>query len=229
VSDGGTPERCRIVIHNIPTGSEQELVQTTDDPGEISWSWDDTEIAFFDHGISAVSVRNGVKRVLLPYPMRKIGGHEFTFGVWHPIQWLHDGKGLVVESNTEIPLKEPGTYHEQSNLLLVSGGDARMIEIGSQPAVSPTSDQIAYYAPEGIARINPDKTGKEVLAEAPRTMLFFKDDLFWKIVWSPDGKRLFFGTIVSENGHDNLYLLDVKSGRREQFLLHTSIAIRGWQ
>jgi len=60
-------------------------------------------------------------------------------------------------------------------------------------------------------------------------MLFFKDELFWNIVWSPDGKRLFFGTIVSEDRRDDLYLLDVKSSRREQFLSHTSITIRGWR
>jgi hypothetical protein len=60
-------------------------------------------------------------------------------------------------------------------------------------------------------------------------MLFFKEQLFGKIVWSPDGNRLFFGTIVSENRRDNLYLLELKSGRREPFLSHTSIAIRGWR
>jgi dipeptidyl aminopeptidase/acylaminoacyl peptidase len=228
VSDGDTPEHCRIVIHDILTGAERELVETADDPGEISWSWDDAEIAFFDHGISALSVRHGVKRLILSFPVKKIGDHEFTFWVWYPMQWLHNGKDLVVELNTEIPTKEPGTYNQQSNLLLVTGGNARMIDIGSQPAVSPISDRIAYYASEGVAAINPDKTGKAVLADAPRTLLFFKGELFWKIVWSPDGNRLFFGTIVSENRRDNLYLLDVKSGRREQFLSHTSIAIRGW-
>jgi hypothetical protein len=160
VSDGDTPQRCRIVIHDITTDIDRELIETADDPGEITWSWDDAEIAFFDHGISAVSARNGVKRVLLPFPMKKIGDHEFTFWVWYPVQWLHNGKDLVVELNTEIPTKEPGTYNQQSNLLLARGEDARMIDAGSQPAVSPLSDRIAYYAPEGVVAINPDKTGK---------------------------------------------------------------------
>jgi hypothetical protein len=167
--------------------------------------------------------------VLLPFPMKKIGDHEFTFWVWYPMQWLHNGKDLVVELNTEIPTKEPGTYNQQSNLLLARGEDARMIDVGSQPAVSPLSDRIAYYAPEGVVAINPDKTGKAVLADPPRYMLFFKEELFGKIVWSPDGNRLFFGTIVSENRRDNLYLLELKSGRREPFLSHTSITIRGWR
>jgi hypothetical protein len=229
VADGDEPKHCHIVIHDIPTGVRRDLIETTDDPGEISWSWDDTEIAFFDHGISAVSVRDGAKRVLLPFPLKKIRNHEFTFGVWYPMQWLHNDKDLVVGLNTEIPTKEPGTYNQQSNLLLVSRGDARVIDIGSQPAVSPISDRIAYYVSEGVAAINADTTGKTVLGKAPGPILFSKDELFWKIVWSPDGNRLFFGTIVSENRRDNLYLLDVKSGRRKLFLSHTSITIRGWR
>ena len=228
VSDSDEPKHCRIVVRDVPTGVQRELIETADDPGEISWSWDYTEIAFLDHGISAVSVKDGVKRVILPSSMRKIGDQEFTFGVWYPMQWLHNNKDLVVELNTEIPTKEPGTYKQQSNLLLVSGGGARVIDIGSQPAVSPKSDRMAYYAPEGILATNVDATGKTVLTKAPGAV-FFKDELFWKIAWSPDGNRLFFGTIVSENRRDNLYLLDVKSGHREQFLSHTSITIRSWQ
>ena len=231
VSDGDTPKRCRIVIHDIATGAERELVETVGDPGEISWSWDDAEIAFFERGISTVSVRDAAKTILLPFPLKgKIGGLEFTY-FEGAMQWLRNGRDLVVELHTEIPTKEPGTYDQQSDLLLVSGGDAHLIDIGSHPAVSPISDRIAYDGPKGITTINADGTEKTVLAKAP-VVLFFggRDDSFGAgtIVWSPDARRLFFGEIVSENGKDNLYLLDVKSGRRDHFLSHTSIQIRGW-
>lgn len=102
-----------------------------------------------------------------------------------------------------------------------------MVDVGSRPSVSPISDRIAYYGRDGVVAVNADETGRSVLARAPGA-LFLKEDLFGNIVWSPDGNRLFFGTIVSENRNDNLYLLDVKSGRRERFLSHTSITIRGW-
>jgi hypothetical protein len=229
VSDSEKPKRCQIVVQDMRTGVQRELIETTDDPGEISWSWDDNEIVFFDQGVSAVSVRDEVKRMLLPFPLNKIGGREFTFWVWYPMQWLHNDKDLVVELQTEIPTKEAGTFTEQSNLLLASGGEARVIDIGSQPAVSPISDRIAYYASKGVAAINADATGETVLGKAPGGLLFGKEKLFWRIVWSPDANRLFFGTIVSENRRDNLYLLDVKSGHREHFLSHTSITIRGWR
>ncbi len=187
------------------------------------------EIAYFDHGISAVSVRDDVKRVLLAFPLKKIGDHEFEFWVWYPMQWLHDDKGLVVELNTDIPTKQVGTYSRQANLLIIRGGEPHVLDIGSQPAVSPISNQIAYYDSAGIAAIDADIKEKRALDKAPRTMLFFKEELFGSIVWSPDANRLFFGTIVSENRSDNLYLLDVKSGHSEQFLSHTSITIRGWR
>ena len=228
VSNSETLGRCRIVIHDIRTSMEKVLIETSDDPGEISWSWDDAEIAYFENGISAVSVRDDVKRVLLSFPSKKIGDHEFEFWVWYPMQWLHDGRGLVVELNTDIPTKTAGTYSTQANLLIIRGGEAHVLDIGSQPAVSPISDQVAYYDSEGIAAINVDMKEKKVLDKAPRTMLFFKEELFGRIVWSPDANRLFFGTIVSENRSDNLFLLDVKSGHSEQFLSHTSIMIRGW-
>lgn len=228
VSDSDEPKRCRIVIHDIRTGAERELIETDSaDPGEISWSWNDSEISFLDHGISAVSVRDGINRVMIPFPLKKIGGHEYSPSVWCPMQWLHNDKDLVVELVTEIPTKEPGTYNQQSDVLFLSASDARVIDVGSEPAVSPISDRIAYCAPEDIAAINADNTGKTILAKAPGT-LFFKDECFGKITWSPDASRLFFGTVVSENRRDNLYLVDVKSGRREHFLSHTSITIRGW-
>jgi hypothetical protein len=229
VSDSDKPNRCRIVIDNVPTGSQRALIETTNDPGEISWSWDDAEIAFFDQGISAVSIRDGARRLLLAFPMKKIGDREFTYGVWDPMQWLHNGRDLVVELDTEIPTKEPGTYSQQSNLLLVSGGDAHVMDIGSHPAVSPSSDRVAYYASEGVVAINADTMGKTILAKAPGAIWFGKEYLFWNIVWSPDASRLFFGTIVSETRRDNLYLLDVKSGHSEKFLSRTSITIRGWR
>jgi hypothetical protein len=229
VTGSNMPKHCDIVIHDMSNGLQRELIETANDPGEISWSWDDTEIAFFDHGISAISVGDRTMRVLLPYPIGKIGGHEFTFGTWYPMQGLHNGKDLAVELNAEIPTKTSGEYHQQSNLLLVSGAVARVLDIGSQPSVSPITDWIAYYTSAGVTAINPDGTGKALLTKVPGDMLFSKaDELFSRIVWSPDGSRLFFGTIVSENRRDDLYLLDVKSGRREQFLSHTSITVRGW-
>lgn len=134
VSDGDAPN-CRIVIHDIPTGVERALIDTPNDPGEVSWSWSDAEIVFIDSGISAVALKDGVKRVLLPYPINKIAGREFELGTWYPMQWLHNGKDLVIELSIEISTENAGSYDQQPNLLLVSGGEAHVLDIGSQPCV----------------------------------------------------------------------------------------------
>jgi hypothetical protein len=198
----------------------------TGDPGEISWSWDDSEIAFFEHGICSVAVSSGHKRVLLPSEAIKDG--EFMFWVWYPMQWLHGNEYLVVELATDKPAKESGTHVDQSRLVVIKDGSARAIAIGSKPAVSPRSDKVAYYAGDSVAIINSDGTDKIELANAPREMFFFKEELFGNLVWSPDGSHLFFNTIVSENRRDKLYLLDVKAHRPDLFLSRTSITIRGW-
>jgi len=219
------PKHCRIVIHDIATGDERDLIETSGDPGEISWSWDDSEIAFCDHGIWSVSVSNGAKESLLRFPL-----DTYTqFSVWYAMQWLHKGRDLIIEVNRPIALKEPGAIRNVPNMLLARSREARLVDVGSEPSVSPLSDQIAYYAPQGIAVINADGTGRAVLAKAPRGFLLLREELFGRIAWSPDGKRLFFGTLVSDDYHDKVYLLDVKSGRRETFASRTSINIRSWR
>jgi hypothetical protein len=221
---------CRINIYDIPTAAERELVQVLGDPGEISWSWDGTEIAFYERGISAVSVRDGVRKVLLP--MNAFDGGRMQ---WYPMQWLHN-QDLVIELSKEIPVNKSGTsFVDQSSLFVVSRGALRLLAIGRSPAVSPLSDRIAYYASGRVvevngrvAAINADGTGRALLARAPRALPLFAHQFFGDIVWSPDGSRLFFGEMVSDTLSDDLHLLDVKSGRYEHFFSGTSIQIRGW-
>ena len=206
---------CRIVIFDTPTQTRLVLIQTTTDPGEISWSWDDSEIVFYDGGISAVSLNTKTRRHLASPP--KIAGRQFGFWVWYPMQLLKNGKDLIVELTDD-----------QSHVLRISRDEARILAVGSRPTVSPLFDRIAYQADDGIVAIRPDGTGRTLLTKPPRQLLFFKEEFFGRITWSPDSKRLFFGTIVSEDRHDNLYLLNVETGRRQQFLSGTSITIRGW-
>ncbi len=226
-SEGRALHNCRIAIHDLATGVGRTLIEMSDDPGEISWSWDDTKISYWDPavGLSEVSLTNARSRRL-----SYIIDRPLEFWVWYPMEWLHNNTDLVVEFNARVPTgKLGGEYRQQGNLLLVSRGGADLIDLGSDPAVSPLSDRIAYYTREGIVTINADGAGRTVLARAPRSALFFREDLWGKIVWSPDATQMFFGTVVSDDRSDKLYLLDVQSGRTRQFLSHTSIRIRGWR
>jgi Tol biopolymer transport system component len=227
VANGKTPHHCSIMIQDIPARTQRELIETEDDPGEISWSWDDTKLAFWDglHGLSAVRLADGHTR-LLPHDENE---RRLEFWVWYPMQWLHNNRDLVVEFDERVPTKNPGEYTEQPDLVLINRAGSRLIDQGSEPAVSPLGDQIAYYSRDGITTINADGTGRTVLAKPPRSPLFFREDVFGNLDWSPDASRLFFGTIVSEDRSDKLYLLDVKARRTHLFLAHTSIRIRGWR
>ncbi len=43
------------------------------------------------------------------------------------------------------------------------------------------------------------------------------------------GGRLFFLNMVSDNGADNIYVVDLRSGLRKLFLEKTTITILGWR
>ena len=222
-------KHCVIRIHDMETGKEDGLLVTNGDPGEISWSWHDQDIVFFDHGFAAVSVQAGIRQAPMPSPLERPSGKNYEHSVWDSMQWLHNDKDLVVTLDTEIPTKEAGTYIQGSDVLLIAQAETRVLDMGSGAAVSPSSDRIVYFGTKGVMSISPAAAEPTVLAKAPSSPLFSKEELFGTPVWSPDGNQLFIGTIVSENGRDKIYLLDVASGRYSRFLSHTSIAIRAWR
>jgi hypothetical protein len=223
VSESDANEGCRIVVYDLSTGARRTLVEIPDDPGEMVWSWDDSDIAFLKHGISSVSVKDGSKKTLA-IPIGDLEGKLLFITVGNTIQGLHKGEAFVAELNVGIPEKRPGVYKPQYEVFVVRDGDVHSLGFGHSPAVSPISNQIAYYSREGIVAINSDGTGRVVLSRQPLIGGFPNRG----IVWSPDGSRLLCGALESENGNDSVYMVDVKSGHRERFLSHTSIMIKGW-
>lgn len=214
---------CRIAIYDFASGSEWTLLTTSDDPGEISWSWDDSRIVYMDRwgeGLSEVSVATLARR--------KIPGGAGRWWVWYPTQWLHNERDLVIERSHEQPTGKPNEYTEQSDLFRLKKGSAERIAQGESPSVSPRSDRIAYFDGANVAIINADGTGKRIVARNPRTALFFRVDLAGPIVWSPDGEWLLFRSIEDEYGSGRLFMLDLESGKRSTLLRGTTISVRGW-
>ena len=226
VADGESEDRplrsCRIVIHELATGVDRTLIETNDDPGELSWSWDNTRILFFDppRGLSEVSVANSIAKPI----SRRTPGRFFA---WYPMQWLHNNQDLVVERSEEVPTGAPRTVIEQSMLFTARADGAHLLALGSSPSVSPLSDRIAYFSIDGLAMINPDGSDKQLIARNPR-VFFSRADLGGPIVWSPEGGQLFFSAIETEYRSGRLFLVAVKSGKPRTFLSLTSIRIRGW-
>jgi dipeptidyl aminopeptidase/acylaminoacyl peptidase len=59
---------------------------------------------------------------------------------------------------------------------------------------------------------------------------FIREETGWsKVVWSPQGDRFWFSTVLDEEFNSNYYLVDVRDGRRRRILKNTSIDISAWR
>jgi len=216
--------KCRIVLHELRTGEDRSLLDVEPNHNLLSWSWDDTEIAYrVSSGIVAVSTTDRRQRTLGSLPLR-INGKPPTHG-WNltSIDWLHQRPELV----------ESGTCRETHQTLLFSSNDSRLLAFGSGAAVSPAGDHIAVALKDSVVVIDGDGSNRRRITSIPPAAFFlpfFKEETFWsKVVWSPSGDRLWFNTIINEEFNSNLYLVDLKTGRRRRVLKNTSVTITAWR
>jgi hypothetical protein len=226
-------EGCRIVIRDLKTAAERDLVSTERCSRLLTWSWDDTEIAYEGaKAIFAVSVADGSKRLLGQLPLR-IDGKIPTEG-WslQAINWLHHRAEPVLDAEVCVPTSQPDTCANQHQVLLLFRDDSRALEIGDCAAVSPVDDSIAFIAHNTVWVVNINGSSRRGVTTVPSTLFFLpflKEEPWLQIVWSPKGDRLWFDTIVSDEGATNIYLVDVKTGHRQRILKSSSISITDWR
>lgn len=227
--------RCRIVVRDLRNGEDKTLAETDGSLSRLFWSLDDAEIACEGHkAYVAISLRDGGQRILWRYPLR-INGQEPTRG-WEvvSIDWLHQRPELVINADICVPTGKPGggCNHENQTLLL-SSDDSRLLAVAGGAAVSPASNRIAFVTRHAIVEINPDGTERRTITSAPLALFwlpYFKEETFWSsIIWSPQGDRLLFDTVIDEGFNMNVYLVDVKRGRRRRLLKGTSLTILAWR
>lgn len=222
---GDNSGRCKIVLRDLRTGGERSLAAIEYRPRLLSWSWDDTEIAYadFDIGASqgqgadifAVSVADGSKRGL---------GHLQVDFLWEPlaIEWLHQRPELVLNVLICRPDRRSGGCTVDWQTVLFSHGESQLLAVGVFAAVSPVDNQIAYIADDKVVLIDADGFHRRTLTSVPASP--------WsRIVWSPRGDRLWFSTVLDEGGNTNVYLVDVKTGHRQRILKRTSLGITDWR
>lgn len=235
---GGEAGNCRIAIFEIASGKVRPLIDLKSDPGQLPWSWDDSEIAFFhcslsDPSVQAVSIRDGSVRTIAPF--NQLAAHGLPFGYLvrfdasAPVQWMHSGSGLLVGIIGDVPTRQPNACDVEFSIELAKNGVLTKFSDGYDAVVSPIADRIAWYAGSKIVVANVDGTDRRVLSGSPRWMGIMPEDLGGSLTWSPDGKQLFFGVVVSENCSDDVYLLQVDNGRYKRFLHHSCIAILDWR
>ncbi len=226
--------KCHLLVYNTTLHSSQQVLEK--EGGAYfgtSWSWDDSQITFFDsRGVIILTIENGNQHVVLPQAELKKDGYSFEGG----IQWLHDGR-LILTLEKFIPdtkQRDPRWTSGESVIYIasVNDGQAHVLGIGNWPSVSPMSDEIAAFADNKLVVMTADGSQQRVVSNAPRYphyLPLFRGYLGGHIVWSPDAGRLFFMNIVSDNGADNIYLVDLRAGQRRLFLEKTSVSIIGWR
>lgn len=239
--DGRNTDHCRIALYDIVTGQIRVLIELQHGPSALSWSWDDSQIAFVDStGISpsvrSVSVGSGSVRVLAPVRQlarrEGLNGHFLDFEGLDPIQWSHSASELLADFSREVPTSQPNTYSSYPvEYTIEFGGQHRIARFadGFRASVSPVADRVAWYLDHEIVAENLDGSDRQVLANAPRWMFLFAGDFKGPLVWSPDGKQLVFGSMDSETCRDSVYLLHLDTKKVKRFLRHTCITIEDWR
>lgn len=238
--NGDGSEHCSLSIYEIATGKIRSLCDLPA-PAPLSWSWDDTEIAFSDSRFDASSIRSvsvsegSVRTIVYPAELameRTPSGILLRFDDGAPMQWSHAEDKLVVGFRREIPTARSNWYSSYPVVFIIElrkGGARTAFENGHGAQVSPVADRIAWYRDNKIVVANLDGTDRQILTAAPRWMLFFSGDFKGPLVWSPDGEQLVFGTLESETCRDAVYILQLKTKHLRQLMSRTCITIEDWR
>ena len=227
--------RCRILLRDLETDTDRQLVEVVESWRPLSWSWDDTEIAYQRQGgIFAVSTRDGRERRLARLPLQ-VNGREPS-GSWRveSIDWFHRRSELLADVVICVPTGEPRECQETGHVLLLGPDDSRILALGRGAAISPMRDQIAFLTSSNAQTIDADTSSKRRITSVPFYILsippFVREDTGWSnIVWSPQGDRFWFSTVLDEEFNSNYYLVELSEGKRRRVLKNTSIDISAWR
>jgi hypothetical protein len=161
----------------------------------------------------------------------KIDGTQFglLLGFFGAVEWTHTGNKLLVGFTRDVPTRQLNAYNVEFRIEEANNGVLSKFDLGAYATVSPVSDRVAWYRDNKIFVGTLDGSDRRILAESPRWMGIFPDGFGGPLTWSPDGKSMFFGVPMSENCSDDVYLLQVETGRYKRFLHHSCITIHDWR
>ncbi len=128
------------------------------------------------------------------------------------IAWTPDGHSIIYVRGGDFetfrdnpnPASFPQGVEQDIWIIPVSGGAPRKIAEGSQPAVSPKGDQIAYLKKDEIWSVGPEENSK------PAQLIHTKGQA-GELRWSPDGSRLAFVATRTDHSFIGVYNLASKS------------------
>lgn len=234
--------KCAITLLDLATGSSRPFPEVAAIWSALSWSPDDSEIAFnystdhptFSAFIQAVDVRDGSIRTLVPPgPITVDGtqysGRAFRFVDFTPVQWSKAADTLLVGFTRDVPNPHSQWFDVKYGIALARHGVLFPFADGTNASISPVTDRVVWFALNKIDSAKLDGTDRRILSSAPRYAIIFPGSLSGPITWSPDGKHILFRNVVSDDCTDEIYLLNVDTGVRKRFLKHTCIEILDWR
>ncbi len=223
------------MLRDIETNADRQLAEVTESWGPLTWSWDDTEIAYQRQGgIFAVSTRDAGERRVVRLPLQVNGRQPSRGWVVKSIDWFHRRSELLGDVDICVPTAEPGACQETRHTLMLGPDDSQVVALGGGAAISPVRDQIAFLTSSNAQMIDVVTSSRRRIASVPFYILsippFLREETGWsKIVWSPQGDRFWFSTILDEEFSSHYYLVDLRDGRRRRVLKDTSIDISDWR
>jgi dipeptidyl aminopeptidase/acylaminoacyl peptidase len=122
------------------------------------------------------------------------------------IAWTLDGRSIIYVRGGDFetfrdnpnPASLPQGVEQDIWIIPVSGGAPRKIAEGSQPAVSPKGDTIAYLKKNEIWSVGTEENAK------PAQLIHTKGEA-GELRWSPDGSRLAFVTTRTDHSFIGVY------------------------
>jgi len=122
------------------------------------------------------------------------------------IAWTSDGRSIIYVRGGDFetfrdnpnPASLPQGVEQDIWIIPVSGGAPRKIAEGSQPAMSPKSDLIAYLKKDEIWSVGMEENAKP-------TQLIHTKGQAGELRWSPDGSRLAFVTTRTDHSFIGVY------------------------
>lgn len=231
---------CIISIYDLATGAIRHLLDLPYAPWALTWSWDDTKIAFSDPSnlypaIQAVSVHDGSVSTIVESSRlateRTQAGVLLRIDGLASMQWSRAGDELLVGFRRETPTAQPNTYTSYPvEYRIELANHDRILEIGDGDGAS-----FAVRRSSGMVPGRQDRRCKLRRNKSPgyywRASMdgTFAGRLQGAACWSPDGRQLFFGMFTSETCRDDVYLLRVDTRRSRRFLHRTCITTTDWR
>ncbi|MGH9200007.1 MAG: hypothetical protein ACRD2A_02080 [Vicinamibacterales bacterium] len=223
------------MVLDVTTNRERNLadVDTVHTGASVlRWSWDDTEIVYQElGGIFALSTTDGSRRLLARVALRD-ETKTWKDLVVHSLDWLHERSQVVADVSDCVAMREQGKCEYQHHVMLSSGDRLRPLAMGTGVAVSPTGDRIAFATKDSLQIIDADGSNRRPLVSVPRVPLFpwvREDTEQSRLVWSPNGNRLWFGTAGGEEYSTTQYLVDVQRGTRRRVVSDGFVEIVAWR